>query len=455
MPTPSDARTELRALLRLGAPLAGANLAELGMVVTDMAIVGRLGAVELAAVGLTGGILVDAMAVAMGLLTVVGVLAAAAYGRGDAAAVNRITVEGLAIAGLLSVPVVALGLWLPELLAPTGQDPRVLALGETYLTALVWGIAPGMLYGVLADVATALHRPRVVLVASCAAVAVNAALTYGLVFGAAGLPALGVAGAGYATAVVNGLLLASLVAWCVGGGAPAGHLRPGRHARRPDADPAPGAATRDIVRLGLPVVGITLAESGLFSVLTVLMGTFGAAALAASRIVFAFVEVAGALGFALADAAAIRVALARGRGDRRAALRAGRLAVATGAGLMAALAAVAWLAPLHVVALFLGPVEQADAGTVALAGGLFAIGALYLVASGVQTIAEHALRGLEDTLVPMWQSIGGLWGVGLAGGAGLAFVLGLGPPGLWWGLVAGAAATAALLVARFERLLGA
>jgi len=49
----SALRREARALFAISIPLMAAYLAEMGMMITDMIIVGRLGSAELAAVGLT------------------------------------------------------------------------------------------------------------------------------------------------------------------------------------------------------------------------------------------------------------------------------------------------------------------------------------------------------------------------------------------------------------------
>jgi MATE family multidrug resistance protein len=58
---------EWRAILRISGPLAAAYLAEIAMGITDMLFVGRLGSVELAAVGLASGVLFEILIVAVGL----------------------------------------------------------------------------------------------------------------------------------------------------------------------------------------------------------------------------------------------------------------------------------------------------------------------------------------------------------------------------------------------------
>ncbi len=438
-------RAELIALAHLGIPLAGANLAELGMALTDMAIVGRLGAVEFAAVGLAGGVIFDIESILMGVLTVVGVLVAEAYGRGERERVAAIAGQGLRIAMLLALPLVAICLLLPEILSWTGQDAAVLRLGAVYLNAVVWAFPFAMAYAVLVDVATALHRPRMVFLVSLGAVAVNAVLSWFLVFGAGGWQGMGVAGAGYATSIVNAVMVLTLAAACFGS-----DLRtwlPLRPLLRGDRE-----AGRDIVRVGLPVAGMTLAESGMFTVVMVLIGGFGAVTLAASKMVFGYVRIAGALAFAIADAAAIRVALAAGRGDRQGVVRSGVLCFIAGTAILMLLAVVPLIFPHAVAGVFLGELHGEDLEVAEQARLLFGLGALYLVLQGLQTIAEHALRGLRDTLVPMWQSLAGLWLVGLAGGALLAYGAGLGAAGLWWGMTAGSALTALLFLRRFAVL---
>ncbi|MEJ2357161.1 MAG: hypothetical protein P8Y13_03650 [Deinococcales bacterium] len=72
---------------------------------------------------------------------------------------------------------------------------------------------------------------------------------------------------------------------------------------------------------------------------------------------------------------------------------------------------------------------------------------------GTQVSASGSLRGLKDTRVPLLRTLVAYWLVGVPVGVWLAFGSGAGPSGLWFGLVAGLATAAALLVTRFVRLL--
>ncbi|MBV8937118.1 MAG: MATE family efflux transporter, partial [Alphaproteobacteria bacterium] len=191
---------ELRATLAIAAPLAAANLAQMAMAVTDIVMVGRLGAMPLAAAGLgamlyfTGGVMLQ------GILTAVAPLAAHALGAGDRAAAGRIAGAGLALAVLLAAPFVAGLANLDHLLHALGYDPALAAEIGGFLRAIAWGGPAFLGFAVLRSLLAALSHTRPVMVVLLTCVAGNAGLNWTLIYGHLGAPALGVAGSGYASA---------------------------------------------------------------------------------------------------------------------------------------------------------------------------------------------------------------------------------------------------------------
>ena len=416
------------------------------MMITDMAIVGRLGSVELAAVGLASNLMIEIMLFCMAVVSIVGVLVAHAIGAGNAEAGGHQVRQGLWMAAALSVPGMLLCWNLTPLLALTGQDPQVLAIGETYLRAVVWCFLPSIWFVVLREFVAALSRPLSVMVITVAAVGLNAALTYSLVFGAFGLPALGVAGAGWATTIVCWVMFAAL-AWHVSRAARFKPYRVFRGLGRIDP-----SALRQILTLGMPLGGLALMEGGLFAVTAILMGVIGATALAANQIVITVIAMTFVVSMALGEAAAIRVAFGMGAGDPAQSRRAGLLGITIGALFMAAAALVLLTAPETLTGLFLDLDDPANREVVELTASLFVIAALFQISDGVQAISSRALRGLRDTFTPMWIAGLGYWGFGIPGGYLLGFVFGYGAAGLWWGLALGLSVTAAMLTRRFLRL---
>ena len=443
---PADLRREVRALLVIAAPLAAAYLAEIAMMITDIAIVGRLGSVQLAAVGLAGDLMLEIMLFCMAILSIVGVLVAQSIGAGEGDSGPHHLRQGLWLALALSVPGMVLCWNLPALLSLTGQDPEVLAFADSYLRAAVWCFLPSLWFVVLREFVAALSRPQSVMVITIGAVGLNAVLTYGLVFGAFGLPELGVAGAGWATSIVCWAMFAAL-AWHVAGAARFRSYRVFGSLGRIDL-----ADCRQILTLGFPLGGLALMEGGLFAVTAILMGVLGAEALAANQIVITLIATTYVVAMALGEAAAIRVAFGMGAGDPALAQRAGLLGIGLGIAFMAVTACLFLTVPETLAGLFISLDDPANREVLALTAGLLVIAALFQILDGVQAISSRALRGLRDTFAPMWIAGLGYWVFGIPCGYLLAFVFGYGPRGLWLGLALGISVTAVMLCWRFLRL---
>jgi multidrug resistance protein, MATE family len=102
--------------------------------------------------------------------------------------------------------------------------------------------------------------------------------------------------------------------------------------------------------------------------------------------------------------------------------------------------------------LFLGEgLANADA-TIALAAQLLLVGATFFITDALQTIAAGALRGLNDTRIPLIFAAVSYWVIGFCSAYALAFHTTLGATGVWIGLSLGTLVYAALLILRFRRL---
>ncbi len=330
----------------------------------------------------------------------------------------------------------------------TGQDPKVIELAAPYLHALSGFILPVLWFAVLRGFVAALARTGAVMVITVGAVGLNYLLTLGLVEGTFGLPALGVAGAGWATTIVSWIMLPALVVYAYktpglrGYGLFRGRLR---------FDPAVCA---EIARLGLPVAGLVVLEAGLFMAVSILSGVLGAETLAAYEILMGWVGIPFVVALGLAEATMVRVALGLGRGSPAAARQAGLLGMAMGIGILSVMVVVPLGLADLITQIFLAPEDPGFARISALTARLLVIVAVFQVFDGLQSIASHALRGMKDTVAPLWLAGFGYWVLGIGGGCLLTFPLGPGAEGLWWGLALGLIVTGNLLAWRFVRLSG-
>jgi MATE family multidrug resistance protein len=158
---------------------------------------------------------------------------------------------------------------------------------------------------------------------------------------------------------------------------------------------------------------------------------------------------------AFSHAATVRVARAFGADDIPAARLAGWVAIGCGIVFMTCVGIVLMTTPQTIVALYIDLADPANAEVIPIALHLLFITALFAVFDGVQGVASGVLRGLHDTRAPLVIATLGYWGAGFVPAWLLAFPLGFGAVGLWWGLALGLAVVAIGLCLRFHRLTAA
>jgi len=442
IPAGSAVVAEMRATIAVAGPLAAANLAQMAMGFTNTVIVGSLGSAALAAAGLGASLYFTVAVVCSGILTAVAPLSAHAIGAADNRTAGRIAGAGLVLAALLAAPVIAALLVANRLLVILGYEPALAAEIGRFLGAIAWA-APGFLgFAVLRSFLVAASHSRSVMIALILCIPMNAGLNWILVFGHLGAPALGIAGSGCSTAVIQWLMFTGLGIYALAERSLA------KYRMRPFLDGWDEIGR--ILRLGLPIGGILGLEIGVFSTAGILMGLLGADALGAHQLVMNCISVIFMVPLGIAQAATVRVAVALGSGAPAAARRAGFVALALGVAYMAIMAGALVAAPRAIARIYVDIDAPANRGLVGIALYLLAIAALFQIFDGVQAIAAGALRGYRDTTVPLLLAVVGYWGIGFAGGWLLAFPAGYGPIGLWSGLAVGLAAVALMLTVRLH-----
>ncbi len=438
------ARLEIRDTLRLAWPMALTQVGQIGMLTTDLLMIGRLGETPLAAASLGHTVLFSAFIVGMGLVSAVAPLAAQAHGGRNPRQMRRVLRVGLQLAVIFGLPLSAAMAWSEPVLRALGQEAETARLAARYLQGLAWCLIPGWAFIAMRGFMGALNRPEPALWITLAAVPLNAVLAYAFIFGAFGLPRIEMLGAGVATTMVN-------VAMCLAAMAVLMWSRPFRRYHpfsriwRPD-----GQVMRQLLWVGLPISGAFLLEFGVFAAVALLMGTISVAALAAHQIALQVAALVFMVPFGISMAATVRVGHAVGRRDGLAARRAGLTSLALTALFMAMLAVCVVAARHTIPHWFLGASVIDTQVTVALTSLLLLYGASFAVSDGLQTVASGALRGLNDTYVPMLIAVFSYWVVGFLLGYGLAFKMGWGAQGLWAGLAVGLTVHAVLLSVRFE-----
>ena len=441
-------KDESRKLLHIALPLTAAYLAEFAMFVTTKMVVGKLGYMELAAVGIAGNLSFEILIISMGLLSIVGVLCAQAEGAGRKHDAGLATRQGFIISLCLGIPAMWMIWNLDIVLRWTNQDPEVITLAQPFLTQLSGFVLPVLFFAVLRNFVSALAQPKAVMVITVGAVLVNYLLTVWFVHGGFGLPAMGLAGAGLAINIVSWLMFFCLLWFVYRTPSLRGY---GLFADRWRFDPV---ICGEILRLGFPVAGLVLLEAGMFSAASILSGVIGAETLAAYEVVGAWAGIPFVVALGISEGTMVRVAHGVGRGDIATARKAGFLGMGMGIITLVVMMIVPLGFAATIIDIFISPADPGFAVVSLLATEFLLIVAVFQVFDGLQAVAARALRGVKDSTAPLWIAGFGYWVLGIGGGAWLAFGLGWQGAGIWWGLALGLIVTASLLTWRFHHLTG-
>lgn len=432
-----------RATLALGLPLIGSHLAQMALHVVDTVMLGWYGVTELAAVVIGGSSFFVVFILGSGFAQAVMPMVAASLGEGDETQVRRDTRMGLWLSLGFGVAVYPLFWNAGPVLLFLGQKPEVAALAQDFLRVAGLGMVPALLVMALKSYLAALERTQVVLWVTLAAVGVNAAVNWFLIFGNGGAPELGVVGSAIASLSVQVLTFAILAVY-------AGWLPELRRFRlwqrfwRPD----PAALAR-VFRLGWPIGVTGLAESGMFQASALMMGWIGTVELAAHGIAMQVAALAFMVHLGLSNAVTVRTGFADGAGDRAGVRAAAATGIALSLGFGALMVALFLVAPVQILTLFLDMTKPESARIVAYGTVLLALAALFQIMDAMQVIALGMLRGVRDTRVPMALAALSYWVIGIPTCYLLAFPAGLGGVGLWLGLVVGLTGAASSLMWRF------
>ncbi len=441
---------ELKTLLRLAGPLAVVQVGLSLMSFVDTAVAGHMSSTALAATGLGGSVFFLVAIMGLGVVLGLDPLASQAFGAGEPRRARAAMWQGVWTALIVSLPLSLVMLVLATQLERFGVLPEIAALGREYLLARIPSLFPMLAFVALRSYLQSAHLTGAVVLSTVIANVLNLVADWVLGFGdaglvelglpAVGLPALGVAGLAWASTVCTVgqvLILVAAVARV-----PVPQAEGEGSLRAPDR-----AVILGILRLGVPIGLMLLAEIGVFSLAQVLIAGMSVVSAAAHQAALRFASLTFSMCLGVGAATSGEVGRAIGREDGPATRRAGILGMLIGLGFMSCTGLV--------MAIFPEPLARlmgAGPESLPLTVTLLRIAALFQLADGLQAVAGGALRGAGTT---HWASVANLlahWGFGLPVGLALAYAAGLGAVGLWWGFVLGLGAVALAFSWKFLRV---
>jgi MATE family multidrug resistance protein len=437
LPTPA-ARGGLREVASLAWPVIVSQMSSTLMGVVDTAMVGHLGATELAAVGFAHIWTWTLFSVFIGTASGVQTFVAQHHGAGDERRCGAWVWQALVVVAPAAALVAALvGATAPLWLAALDPSPALQASALAFLPGRLVGLVGTTVAFTWVSFFRGIGDTRTPMLGAVLANLVNATLAYGLIFGALGFPQLGVTGSGVAMAVGEwsfALFLAVAAS------------RRALRARYGTAAVALRAAEiRRVLRTGLPIGGQWVLDMAAFAVFTTLVARMGDASMAASQAFISLLSLSFMQASGLSVAAATLVGRYVGAGDPASAERSFRTALA----LAGALGGSVALLFLTVPELLLGLYSE-DADVLALGGPLLALGAGFQLLDALGITSSGALRGAGDTRWPFLMQASLAWFVFLPAAWVFGISLGGGLTGAWAGGLVYVTALAVAFVWRFR-----
>ncbi|MGH8017832.1 MAG: MATE family efflux transporter [Opitutaceae bacterium] len=432
---------EARRTLVLAGPIIIGQVGQILMGVTDSVMIGRVGKVPLAASAFANSVFGFAFISGLGLLVPVAVLVSRAHGANDNRDCGEWLRHGVWLAVIVSAVETAALLLVGLELHRFGQPPEVLAQVHPYYELIAISLLPVFLFQVFRQYSESLGHPAGPMAVTLVSVALNVFLNWILIYGNLGAPALGLAGAGWATLASRIFAVAVVIAWLKTRAAfraswPA--LWIGGVSRR---------RFKDMLALGIPAAASLMFEGGAFSAAAVLMGWLGATELAAHQIALSCAAFTFMFPLGISMAAGMRIGRAIGQGRFEDTQPIGFSALTMSACLMGAFALVFFVAGPGIAGWFVSESE-----VVMLAAQLLVIAGIFQLFDGSQVVAAGLLRGFLDVRIPTVITGVAYWIVALPLAWWLGFHTTLRARGIWIALAIGLAIAAVLLFSRFLHL---
>ena len=418
------------------------NLGHVLMGVTDNIMVGHVSATSLAAAGLATVVFNVLLLFGIGVSYAITPIVATAQGQKDNSQIVNTVKHGLIINIANSVFLIGLVLIGKNLLYKINQPEEVVSLSIPFLRIITYSLIPVMIFQTFKQFAEGLSLTRVALIVMIGANIVNIVLNYALVYGHFGFSAMGLNGSGWATFYSRIFMALGIIGYVYFHKVFA-EYRPvfgfGNYSRK---------LFQKMLNLGIPSGVQFIFEVAAFDFSLVMMGWLGTATQAAHQIAINLATLSYMTTAGLAAAATVRVGYYLGSKDFK------NLSLAAYTLLLMAIVLMCCWAVLFIAARhWLPQLYVDDVSVIPIAASLLIIAGFFQLSDGAQVVCVAALRGLQDVKVPSLFILIAYWIIGLPLGYYLAFVLGWGGQGVWWGLFIGLTLTASSMFMRLKKMI--
>ena len=436
---------ELKKSTCISLPLIASQLIYAASGIISAIMIAHLGKDELATNVIVWGIYIALISISFGILSSISVFVSQAYGANDRKKITQCFVQGFFIAIVLAAPMSFLIYSAQTILFYTGQESVIINLSIPYFHSLAWCMLPLNLLFVMEQFLIGLTNTRLILFLSVFRVPLEIFLFYVLFFGKLGLPTLGLVGIGYGmtisiifTVIILGMYI---------------HMSKKCRIYKVFSNLKQLSLKYcfDFIKVGLPLGIMYCMEMALFAVVALMIGKFGKDALAAHQIAYQYLVFAVAIIFGISQATTVRVGYETGRNNKKALKLAGYVNMGIGFCIMLILLAIYITFASPIISLSVNVHDMKNQNLVNYSISFLTLAGILQLIDNFRLIITGILRGLKDTKITMYITLGTFWLIALPFSYLFAFILKKQATGIWWGLIFGFAITAILLFMRFEK----
>ena len=432
-----------KASLRLAMPIALSQLGYIVVQFADNAMVGSYGGddpLPLSAVSF--GVMMSfvmfslSMGVCLGMTPIVG----EHFARGEYRRTAHYLQSSLVAFPLLGLLLMAMQLLSIPLLYRLGQPVEVVDMAVPYYRLMAYSLPAIMLYGSFRQFLEGIGNTVTPMVLALATNVVNIVLNWIFIYGNCGCEAMGVYGAGLATLIARWMLPVLAILYFIIKPKYRDYLKLFSRGVNYLKD------SWRLLSIGVPLAGQMLLEGSAFIVTSIMMGWFGAEALAANQVAMTYGNAAFMLTIALGSAATIRASHCYGLGDktgmRDVVVSSSHLAAVWGTTIF-----VLFIALRGVLPRLFTPSEE----IIALASQMVVWVGMYQISDALQGTLIGVLRGMQDVKIIAGLSFVAYVLLNIPVGYLLAFTFGFGSTALLVGYVVGLSTAAIAYAVRVYR----
>ncbi|EKE77889.1 multidrug resistance protein NorM [Gallaecimonas xiamenensis 3-C-1] len=436
---------EMGRLLRLSSPILVAQLSQTLMGFVDTVMAGQVSATDMAAVAVGASLWWPMALFVLGICMALTPMVANHHGAKDDGPIAAIVQQGAWLALGITVLIIALAPLTPLVLDKMAVEPGMAKKTELYIYFICAGLPAFALYNSLRNYVEGMSHTIPTMVIGFCGLLVNIPANYIFIHGLYGMPELGGAGCGLATALVMWFMFFAALAYTLLSKRYR-HIGLYRQLHKPDKE-----VILHLAKIGIPIALAIFFEVSLFALVALLISPLGSVVVAGHQIAINFSSLMFMFPMSLAIAVTIRVGHTMGEGHPEQAKKVCYAGYTLGQIIAVTTCLLTVFFSERIITIY-----SDDLAVLALASQLILLAAIYQLPDAFQVVAGGAIRGYKDTKALFLITLVAYWGIGLP----LGYTLGLtdlirpamGPHGFWIGFIAGLTSAAIMLVLRVRVL---